>query len=161
MKAQHSLRQNRIWWPTLDREFNWHCRNSYLIEGLLISSMNFSCAVIGTLTVNRLKYNEILSASMCKCSFTEIIVVILLSGSMLADKVGNMYILFSTFFFFKAEVSFRTIQSSQTNRGMLYLVFATVINLTHSRWQRCQPSIFCNSLSSLKKMLQTAVLLSD
>jgi hypothetical protein len=93
--------------------------------------MNFSCAVTGTLTVNRLKYNEILSASMCKCSFTEIIVVILLSGSMLADKVGNMYILFSTFFFFKAEVSFRTIQSSQTNRGMLYLVFATVINLTH------------------------------
>ncbi|CAH2321436.1 Hypothetical predicted protein, partial [Pelobates cultripes] len=47
-----------------------------------------------TLTVNGLlasangvsgrfgKYDEISSASMCKCSFTDIIIVILLSGSM-------------------------------------------------------------------------------
>ncbi|KAM5198433.1 ras-related protein Rab-26 isoform 2-T2 [Hipposideros larvatus] len=83
---------------------------SVLAASLLISSMNSSCAVSetsSTLTVNGLlasangvsgkfgKYNEISSASLRKCSFTEIIIVILLSGSMScsskkADRVGNM-----------------------------------------------------------------------
>nr|KAF6443343.1 chromodomain Y like [Molossus molossus] len=72
--------------------------------------MNSSCAVSGTsstLTVNGLlasangvsgrfgKYDEISSASMCKCSFTEMIIVILLSGSVScsskkADKVERI-----------------------------------------------------------------------
>ena len=86
------------------------CNKSFLATSLLMSSMNSSCAVSGTsstLTVNGLlasangvsgrfgKCDKISSEGMRKCSFTEIIIVILFSGSMpfsskKADKVGNM-----------------------------------------------------------------------
>lgn len=65
-------------------------------------------------------YDEMVSASMYKCPFTEIIILTLLTGSMSysskkAGKVYNMKILFSSNFFAKAGVSFVMTGSFQTN----------------------------------------------
>ena len=70
-----SLRQSRVWLQTLDPELcNWHCRE--------ISSHCISVNKNIFASVRRFgKYDGISSASMCKCSFSEIIIIILLSGS--------------------------------------------------------------------------------